>query len=193
MDDTDLAGRLAADPDSAFSDLVAGHQDRLYSIALRLLGDPADAEEVAQDALVRAYRAIAGYPAERTRALRLRPWLAAIAVNQARNRRRRSDERRPPMRLVVDDGEVVGRREREPSAEAAAIDRAERERWGALLATLPDRYRIPLVLRYVDDLTFAEMAEALDRPEGTLKAQVHRGLGRLRDAWLAQERREETA
>jgi RNA polymerase sigma-70 factor (ECF subfamily) len=193
MDDTGLAGRLAADPDSAFPDLVAGHQDRLYAIALRLLGDPADAEEVVQDALVRAYRAILAYPADRTRALRLRPWLAAIAVNQARNRRRRIDERRPPQQLVVEDGDVVGRPERERSAETAAIERAERARWGALLAALPDRYRVPLVLRYIDDLSFAEMAEALDRPEGTLKAQVHRGLARLRDAWLAQERQEDMA
>ena len=56
MDNDDaLAARLARDLDGAFPDLVAGHADRLYSIALRLLGDPSDAEEVAQDALVRAY------------------------------------------------------------------------------------------------------------------------------------------
>ena len=73
--DAHLAVRLAADLDRAFPALVADHANRLYTIALRLLGDPRDAEEVAQDALVRAYRAIAGYPAERTSDLRLRPWL----------------------------------------------------------------------------------------------------------------------
>ena len=87
--DAQLALRLAADLDRAFPVLVADHSNRLYSLALRLLGDPRDAEEVAQDALVRAYRAIAGYPEERTRELRLRPWLASITVNLARNRRRR--------------------------------------------------------------------------------------------------------
>lgn len=193
MDDTELVDRLAVDPDGAFADLVDGHQGRLYVIALRLLGTPADAEEVVQDTLVRAYRAISGYPPERIRTLRLRPWLAAIAVHQARNRRRRLADRRPPLRLVVDDGQVPGAPDRERSAESAVLERAEREHWGALLAALPDRYRVPLVLRYVDDLTYPEMAEALGRPEGTLKAQVHRGLARLRDAWLATERREETA
>ena len=56
--DTALANRLARDVDAAFPDLVTGHQDRLYTIALRLLGDRRDAEEVAQDALVRAFRAM---------------------------------------------------------------------------------------------------------------------------------------
>src|SRR5258707_7805378 len=99
--DTDvaLAHRLAADLDAAFPTLVAAHADRLYSIALRLLGDPRDAEEVAQDALVRAFRAIQGYPAARTSELRLRPWLASITVNLARNRRRRIADRQPPVRL----------------------------------------------------------------------------------------------
>src|SRR4028118_2318991 len=91
MDDT-LPAALATDLDGAFETLVRSHQDRLYTIALRLLGDPRDAEEVAQDAFVRAHRAIAEYPPERTRELRLRPWLATIVVNLCRNRGRR----RPP-------------------------------------------------------------------------------------------------
>ena len=59
--DTDdrLATDLARDLDGAFDALVVAHQDRLYTIALRMLGDPRDAEEAAQDALVRAYRALA--------------------------------------------------------------------------------------------------------------------------------------
>ena len=91
--DTALAARLARDVEAAFPSLVADHQDRLYTIALRLLGDRRDAEEVAQDALVRAFRAMRGYPRERVAGLRLRPWLASITVNLARNRRRRHDDR----------------------------------------------------------------------------------------------------
>ena len=66
--------------------LVRDHQDRLYSIALRLLGDPRDAEEAAQDAFVRAYRALARYDAARIGELRLRPWLATIVLNLCRTR-----------------------------------------------------------------------------------------------------------
>src|SRR6266571_148782 len=97
--DTALAARLARDLDAAFPALVEAHQDRLYTLALRLLGDSRDAEEVAQDALVRAYRAMSEYGVQRITDLRLRPWLAAIAVNLARNRRRRLDDRRPPVQL----------------------------------------------------------------------------------------------
>jgi len=198
MDDTELTTRLADDLDGSFEVLVRGHADRCHGIALRLLGRPADAEEVTQDAFLRAYRALAGYPPERILALRLRPWLAAITVNLARNRRRRSSERMPPLSLaaVSADGEASVY---DPAAgpasspEAVSAGRAERDRWAVLLAALPERYRVPLVLRLIDDLSYAEMSEALGRPEGTLKSQVHRGLVLLRAAWDAAEREEAIA
>jgi RNA polymerase sigma-70 factor (ECF subfamily) len=85
-DDTELVETVARDLDGAFEALVMAHQDRLFSIALRMLGDAHDAEEAAQDALVRAYRAMASYPPERIRELRLRPWLATIVLNLCRTR-----------------------------------------------------------------------------------------------------------
>ena len=84
--DSSLIDGLAADLDGTFEALVLAHQDRIYSIALRVLGDPRDAEEAAQDAFVRAYRALGGYDAARIRDLRLRPWLATIVLNLCRSR-----------------------------------------------------------------------------------------------------------
>lgn len=181
--DTDaaLATRLSRDLEAAFPALVAAHQDRLYTIALRLLGDRRDAEEVAQDALVRAFRAMAGYPRERTAALRLRPWLASIAVNLARNRRRRLDDRRPPNQLepLLDAGfDLAADGRARPDARAERQE-TQRELADALLQLTP-AVRTAIVLRHVDGLSVAEAAEALGRPEGTLKAQVHRGLRELR-------------
>ena len=181
--DTDvaLAKRLAKDLDAAFPVLVEAHQGRLYTIALRLLGDRRDAEEVAQDALVRAFRAMGGYQRERVAALRLRPWLASIAVNLARNRRRRADDRQPPNQLepMLDAGFDVPADSR--SAPERRTDRHEtqRELAEALLRLTP-AVRAAVVLRHVDGLSVAETAEALGRPEGTIKAQVHRGLRELR-------------
>ena len=181
--DTDaaLATRLSRDLDGAFPALVEGHQDRLYTIALRLLGDRRDAEEVAQDALVRAFRAIADYPRERTASLRLRPWLASIAVNLARNRRRRIADRRPPQQLepLLDAGfDPVADGRSRPDATS---DRRETQRaLAAALLGLTPAVRAAIVLRHVDGLSVAETAEALGRPEGTVKAQVHRGLRELR-------------
>src|SRR5262245_27395392 len=84
--DEGLRERIAEDLDGSFEDLVRVYQDRLYSYALRVTGRREDAEEVTQDAFVKAYRALASYPAERIRSLALRPWLYRITLNTARNR-----------------------------------------------------------------------------------------------------------
>ena len=179
--DTALASRLARDLEGAFPSLVAEHQDRLYSIALRLLGDRRDAEEVAQDALVRAFRAMGEYPRERIASLRLRPWLASIAVNLARNRRRRLDDLRPPTSLepMVESGFDLAADGRSAPDRTAARRETKHELAEALLGLTP-AVRAAIVLRHVDGLSLAETAEALGRPEGTIKAQCHRGLRELR-------------
>jgi RNA polymerase sigma-70 factor, ECF subfamily len=192
MDDDVLAERLAMDLDGAFEVLVRGHADRVYAIALRLTGDGGDADEVTQDCFVRAYRALGGYDADRIRVLHLRPWLTAIVVNLARNRGRRASSRHRTLSLDGAGEALHPAASSHDAPEAVALRRSERERWAAALARLPDRYRIPVVLRHVDDLSYEEMAEALGRPEGTLRAQVHRGLALLRAAWDAADREELT-
>ena len=198
--DLALVARLAVDLDGAFEALVSAHQDRLYTIALRYLGETRDAEEVAQDALVRAYKAIEGYEAERIRSLRLRPWLASIVVNLSRNRRRRLDERHPPLQLepIVEAGGEPAGPDQRPGPHEHAARRETLRTLAAALLNLPPGPRAAVVLRHVDGLSVAEAAAALDRPEGTVKAQVSRGLAQLRlhlanDPDLAAHRRELTA
>ena len=187
MDTDALAGRLAKDLGAGFPDLVDQHRDRLYTIALRLLGDRRDAEEVAQDALVRAFRAMQGYGPERIVNLRLRPWLASITVNLSRNRRRRADDRQPPSQLepMLDAGFDVALDRRSSPEHRAARHETQLELAAALLQLTPS-VRAAIVLRHVDGLSVAETAEALGRPEGTIKAQVHRGLRELRAVLQAE-------
>ena len=118
--DTDetLARRLADDLDGSFEAVVLAHQDRLYTIAHRFLGNGHDAEEVAQDALIRAYRALAGYDADRIRQLRLRPWLATIVLNLCRNRIARSATRGT---MSLDRESPDGGPLREPVAIASTV------------------------------------------------------------------------
>ena len=190
--DDQLTDALARDLDGSFEHVVLAHQDRLFSIALRMLGDARDAEETAQDAFVRAYRALSGYPGERIRELRLRPWLATIVLNLCRTRvgRRVAAGQRPLSLDAAAPGTM------EPVADdrhgpAATVDRRAAGRdWAGLLLTLPPAYRSAVVLRHVDGLSYPEAAAALDRPEGTVKAQVHRGLAMLRTAFEAAERRD---
>ena len=192
MDDTELVEHLARDLDGTFEIMVRAHVDRCHAIAVRVLGNPHDAEEVTQDALVRAYHALAGYPPDRIRDLRLRPWLATIVVNLCRNRTRRHVPPTTPLAPLVDVG-------REPAADSSTdpadltAQAAVTERLATLLTALPERYRLPVVLRHVDDLSYAELSEVLGRPEGTLKAQVHRGLALLRASVTATELEELTA
>ena len=187
-DDTLTVG-LAADLDGSFEALVLAHQDRLYSIALRVLGNPADAEEAAQDAFVRAYRALAGYEADRIRELRLRAWLATIVLNVCRSRRARGAAARGT--LSLDAALPVDAEPRSPAAlgpAAVADRRAGTESWAELLLTLPTAHRVAVVLRHVDGLSYPEVAQVLGKPEGTVKAQVHRGLAQLRAAYEAAQR-----
>jgi RNA polymerase sigma-70 factor, ECF subfamily len=180
VEDALLAGRLAVDLDAAFESLVLGHQDRLFTIALRTGGDRSDAEELVQDCFVRAYRALTSYPPARIRELRLRGWLTTILLNAGRNRAR--VRRVPTTELAF-----------EPAAEPA-IDpvarRDARDTWGRLLGALTPAQRTAVVLRHVDGMSYAEIAAATGKPEGTVKAHVHRGLAALRTALLAAERRE---
>jgi RNA polymerase sigma-70 factor (ECF subfamily) len=190
--DSLLIAALATDLDGAFEGVVLAHQDRLYSIALRVLGQPADAEEAAQDALVRAYRAIAGYPAERILELQLRPWLATIVLNLCRSRlARRSGKGHPAISLdAADPGRLEPPADERAGPVAMLARRDARDTWADLLLTLPPAYRGAVVLRHVDGLSYPELAIALDRPEGTVKAQVHRGLAMLRTAYVTAQRRE---
>lgn len=197
--DSQLVTALATDVDGAFENLVILHQDRLYSIALRMLGDASDAEELTQDALVRAYRALITYPPERILDLRLRPWLATIVLNLCRSRLARRAVAGRPRAVSLDSDEPgapqpVADERAGPAATAARHDAGRA--WASLLLTLPAVYRSAVVLRHVDGLSYPELAIALDRPEGTVKAQVHRGLAMLRTAYDAatrQEREEMTA
>lgn len=177
-----LCERLAADVDAAFADVVTTHQHLIYGVSLRLVRDEAAAQDVAQDTFVRAYRALKRYPSERVRELRLRAWLARIALNTARSwlRQRRQHDAIDEAALAItapQDGpsRLVERRD-------------ETRMWARLLAGLPDRYRIAVGLRHVEGLSYAELAEALHRPLGSVKSDVHRGTALLRAAYDAEQR-----
>lgn len=155
-----------------FERMVRSHQDRIFALSLALTGNRHDAEDVAQDTFLRAYRALCTYPDERVRELKERPWLNRIAINVVRNRVRGV---RP--RLTELNGSEP---DRAAGPEEDALRRAELDALATRVASLPLRYREAVVLRHVQELSYAEAAEALGQPVGTVKANVHRGLKLLR-------------
>jgi RNA polymerase sigma-70 factor (ECF subfamily) len=140
----------------------------------RICGDHQEAEDLTQETFIRAYRALDGYEPERIRALDLRPWLWTIAMNLGRNHLR-NRSRRPTFVEMTD----VGNEDPEPADGAA---------WDRRLSALSDHQRTAVVLRHVVGLGIVEISEITGRPEGTVKADVHRGLARLRETIEKEEK-----
>ncbi len=190
-----LLDGLSADLAGSFERLMEVYQDRLYALALRLSGNAQDAEEIAQDAFVHAYRALCDYPPERIAVLSLRSWLYRITLNIYRNKVRGKrlgvvplDESSESDGPSGDGGSEPGGSDR-GHPEEAAVQAELRDELAVLLAGLPGRYRAAVVLRYVEGLSYAELAETLEQPIGTVKANVHRGVRQLRERMLAARER----
>jgi RNA polymerase sigma-70 factor (ECF subfamily) len=180
--DAELTAELVWDLAGGFDAVVRAYQHRLYAFALSMSGEPADAEEIAQDTFVRAHAALRRYPAERVRSLRLNAWLHQIALNVIRNRVRRRRLRLVP---VEPDTPVA---DTAPGPEATALSRAALRELANLVSGLPEQQRSAVVLRCVQGMTYAEVASQLHQPEGTVKSNVHRGLQALRRraGWLSE-------
>jgi RNA polymerase sigma factor (sigma-70 family) len=171
-EETRCLRRVMEGVERVFERMVREHQHRVFAVGFALTGNRHDAEEVAQDTFLRAYRALATYPPERIRELKQRPWLNRIAVNVVRNRARGAKPR--PAELNGSESD------HSPGPESRALRRAEMHELACRLAGLPPRYREAVVLRHVHELSYEEVAEALDLPIGTVKSNVHRGLKLLR-------------
>ncbi|MDS1269657.1 RNA polymerase sigma factor [Lipingzhangella sp. LS1_29] len=161
-----------------FVGLYDTHRALVFSAALRLCGRWPDAEDLTADTFLRAYRAAAGYTAERRAELMSRAWLMTILMNLWRNRARSQAHRPPPDRLPDDGVDEADPRQDVPGTVEQRETTTELAR---LLNHLPVAQREAVVLRHVLDLSTREVAEILNAPEGTVKSHVSRGLRRLRE------------
>jgi RNA polymerase sigma-70 factor (ECF subfamily) len=174
--DTDarLVRRLAGDIDGTFEDLVRAHQDGLYSGIRRLVGDPELAADLSQDTFIRAYKALCSYPPNRVRQLKLRDWLWTIALNVVRSNARQQGRRPRQSQLLVE--KIV---DANSQPETRALNSEDEQWWRDELSRLPAHQRTAVVLRYVGELSYSEIAAATKRPVGSVKSDVHRGLAVL--------------
>jgi len=170
MDDEALLDRSRRGDRDAFTSLVLRYQDELYTMALRTTGNPADAADVVQEAFTRAYLNL-----PRLRGATVRPWLFRVALNCAHDVHRRRVRR--PVEPLDDSpgGRVVELPDPGLGPEATLL---QRERAAAVrdgLLGLPHDFRVAVVLRDVNQLSYEEMAEALGIPLGTVKSRISRG------------------
>jgi RNA polymerase sigma factor (sigma-70 family) len=166
------------DSKTRFADVVIPHLDDAYSLARWVTGNRADAEDVVQEACLRAYRGIGGFTGRNGRA-----WVLTIVRNAAYDwlRKNRSpavvnmDDLEAVERMrVVDDG--AGARD---NPEAALIARADEAKLEAAIASLPTLFRETLVLRDVQGLDYKEIAAITDVPIGTVMSRLARARRRL--------------
>jgi RNA polymerase sigma factor (sigma-70 family) len=168
-----LIARAQRGDEDAYAEIVHAHQGIAFRTAYLLTGSAADAEDAAQDAFVKAWRALGRF---RTGSP-FRPWLLRIVANEAHNRRR-SSGRRANLALRAAK-ELSG--DAAPSPEATLLDAETRTRLLAAVDELPDDQRTVIVLRYFVGLPEEEVAAALDVARGTVKSRNARALERLRE------------
>jgi RNA polymerase sigma-70 factor (ECF subfamily) len=176
MDDEALLDLARRGDRDAFTDLVHRYQDELYTMALRLLGRPADAADVVQEAFTRAYLHL-----PELRGASVRGWLYRVTMNCAHDVHRRA-ARRPSVPLEDGEGHIVDLPDPALGPEATAIQRERAAILRDAILTLPLDFRRALVLRDVNDLSYDEIAEALGVPLGTVKSRIARARGQLAEA-----------
>lgn len=169
MTDSELVKRAKAGDQAAFEQLILRYSRVVYGHVFLWTGSRDGAEDVVQEAMMRAYRALA----QLQDGERFRPWLLRVAKRICIDQGRRSERVRvvEEVPAVADEGAEVGRIVLAKERAAAVRD---------AVAELPERYRMPIALRYFDGLDFDEIATRLDLTRGALRGLLHRGMGKLR-------------
>jgi RNA polymerase sigma factor (sigma-70 family) len=173
-EERELVLRAQAGDPRAFEELVRPHEQVAFRVAYLITRNAAEAEDAAQDGLVKAWRALGRFRAGEP----IRPWLLRIVANEARNRRRSGGRRdRLALAAAAAPGEAAH------SPEAAALEADERRRLLDALEELPDPARLALACRYLLELSEDETAAALGVRRGTVKSRSARALEKLREAY----------
>ena len=165
--------RLRAGDAPAFEELVMTYQHRVFGVALRMLGNRAEAEEVAQEAFVRAHRALGDFRGD----AKLSTWLYAITSRLCLNRLA-SGERR----MARQGEDALLRLSDAGPRPDAVLERRELETaLGRAIAELPEDRRIVVVLRDLEGLSYEEIAQVLELELGTVRSRLHRARADLKE------------
>ena len=173
--DEELVEACQAGEASAFDVLVGRWEDRIRGAAYRFLGSEDEARDVAQEAFLKAYRGLSGFKQE----ARFSSWLYQIATNLCRDRlRRRKTRPQVSLEALEEAGPVIV--EIRPDAHERLLERDLADVVRRAIHALPEEQRVVVILKEYQELTFLEIAQALDVPISTVKTRLYRGLVQLR-------------
>lgn len=181
----DLVRRAQEGDSGAFGELVEAHQVFAYNVALRAIDNSQDAEDIVQEAFVRAWKSLAGFRVD----ARFRTWLYRIVINLCYSQLPRL--RKEVSRLDQPNGqESLPDRSPEGDPETRIEDKQLLELLQEQIKSLPAQYQILLLLRHHQGCSYAEIAEIMDMPLGTVKTGIHRARKTLKEAVIRdQEKR----
>ncbi len=169
-EDSELVQEVRNGNSSSFSELVRRHQKSLVRLLLRMTRDLETAEEIVQESFIKAFQKIDSFENRSS----FKSWLYQIALNTGRNSLRSNKSPKASLEQVHLS---VG-----STAHSKVIKQSISKTLNDLIAELPDRQKTSLVLRIYDDLSFAEIAEIMQCPYDTAKANYRHGLIKLKDA-----------
>jgi RNA polymerase sigma-70 factor (ECF subfamily) len=181
--DHDLLEATKNGDEQAFAELVGRYQNQITNYLYRLLNDYEEAVDLAQETFVRVYFAASRYHTEFAFSTYLYRIATNLGISELRKRKRRKllsltglfqgDEGDKEKEFDIPDDEVL--------PEAALLDKERGAVITRAIASLPEKYRLPLVLREVEEKSYDEVAQILDLTQGTLKSRLSRGRGLLRE------------
>jgi RNA polymerase sigma-70 factor (ECF subfamily) len=172
--DLELVQRGRAGDESALGALVERHHAAAYRVALSLAGQEDLAQDIVQDAFLKAFRALGGFRADAS----FRTWLLTITANEARGALRKLGRRRE---TALDEVAEMATEEWDPGEAAVTAQEAGRAR--RLLERLPEKQRLSVSLRIEEGLSFREIGEVIGSSEGAARVNYFHGIRRLRE-WM---------
>jgi RNA polymerase sigma-70 factor, ECF subfamily len=165
--DSELIARVLEGKTGEYQALVKRYQESVFALAYRMLGRREEAEDATQDAFIRAYRSLDSH----LPGAEFWPWLRRIAINCCLRKHSRE--------IRVEEVDDNAQDPFVDSVETQVFKKCQTELVQRLISGLPENYRTPLVLRYQEDLSIAEIAQMLQESPGTIRVRLHRALRML--------------
>ena len=176
MNEQELIDRAARGDGPAFNELLGSHEKRMYAICLRMCGNPDDAQDCLQEAMLRVFRAIGSFKSQSA----FSTWLYRVTMNTCLDEfRRKKNKQSVSLDAMLETGWSPAGEEAIP--EKHMIEQEQRSAVRAAIADLPEDMRSVIVLRDVQGFSYEEIAGILDANIGTVKSRISRGREKLRE------------